>query len=291
MAKSDLAARLAVAVVGVPVIVTIVYVGGWLLGGVIAAVAAIAAHEFNAIAAATGGRPFNRLGVASAALMVLAATWGRTFEAFSAPALALVLLLTVVCISLAIWRRWPDGSPVSAVSATVAGVIYTGGTLAFLVLIRHLPTADGAVPTAVVGTALATLPMGATWIGDSCAYFAGRAWGRTKLIPQVSPGKTVVGGVAGLAGTVVAASLWVAVFVGPGTWPGLGLASAAVIGLFMGAAAQVGDLAASVLKREAGVKDSGRLLPGHGGAIDRFDALFFTVPLFYVLVRLVELLA
>jgi len=291
MAKSDLAARLAVAVVGIPLIVAIVYVGGWLLGVMIAAVAAIAAHEFNVMAAATGGRPFSRLGTASAALMVLAATWGRTLEAFALPALTLVLLLTLVCLSLAIWRRWPEGRPVSAVSATVTGVIYTGGTLAFLLLLRHLPTADGVAPVAAAGTALACLPLGATWIGDSCAYFAGRAWGRTKLIPHVSPGKTVVGGVAGLLGTVAAAAAWVAVFVGPDTWPGFGVVEAAGIGLLMGAAAQIGDLAASVLKREAGVKDSGRLLPGHGGAIDRFDALFFTIPLFYVLVRLVGLLA
>jgi len=291
MAKSDLAARLAVAVVGIPLMVAIIYTGGWILGAVIAAIAALAANEFNGMAGATGGRPFNRLGVTAAALLVLLATWGRTFEAFALPALAVVLLVTLVCFSLAVWRRWPDGHPASAVSATVTGMIYAGGTLAFLILLRYLPAADGVAPTAAAGTALATLPMGATWIGDSCAYFAGRAWGKRKLIPQVSPGKTVVGGIAGLVGTVVAASLWVAVFLGPDTVPGLGLLTAAVIGLPMGAAAQVGDLAASVLKREAGVKDSGRLLPGHGGAIDRFDALFFTIPLFYVLVRAVGLLA
>ena len=291
MAKSDLAARLAVAVVGIPLVVAIIYTGGWILGAVIAAIAALAANEFNGMAGATGGRPFNRLGVTAAALLVLLATWGRTLEAFALPALAVVLLVTLVCFSLAVWRRWPDGHPASAVSATVTGMIYAGGTLAFLILLRYLPAADGVAPTAAAGTALATLPMGATWIGDSCAYFAGRAWGKRKLIPQVSPGKTVVGGIAGLVGTVVAASLWVAVFLGPDTVPGLGLVTVAVIGLPMGAAAQVGDLAASVLKREAGVKDSGRLLPGHGGAIDRFDALFFTIPLFYVLVRAVGLLA
>jgi phosphatidate cytidylyltransferase len=110
--------------------------------------------------------------------------------------------------------------------------------------------------------------------------------GRIKLAPHASPGKTVEGGVAGLVGAVAAAGLlawW-----GPSGFEGAGLSvpMALAIGLVLGAGAQAGDLAESVLKREAGVKDSGSILPGHGGALDRLDALLFAFPLAWLLLHL-----
>jgi phosphatidate cytidylyltransferase len=112
----------------------------------------------------------------------------------------------------------------------------------------------------------------AIWIGDSAAYLGGRSFGRRKLAPALSPGKTVEGGIAGL----LAAMLMVAAafpLVGLGD-PWLGLATGAALGL----AGQVGDLAESFLKRQAGVKDTGDLIPGHGGVLDRIDALLFAFP-------------
>jgi phosphatidate cytidylyltransferase len=120
-------------------------------------------------------------------------------------------------------------------------------------------------------------------MGDSGAYFTGRRFGRRKLIPSVSPKKTVEGGLGGLAGAVGTAALLH--FLVLRTIPGLDLSFAWILltGFLLGISAQVGDLAESVLKREAGVKDSGSLLPGHGGILDRFDAILFNVPLCWFL--------
>jgi phosphatidate cytidylyltransferase len=113
------------------------------------------------------------------------------------------------------------------------------------------------------------------WVGDSAAYFGGRALGRHKLAPEISPNKTVEGSVAGLMGSVAAG-------IAMGTWLlGLSAAFMAGISLVAGIAGQIGDLAESALKRSAGVKDSSTLLPGHGGMLDRLDSLMFAAPVFY----------
>jgi phosphatidate cytidylyltransferase len=125
------------------------------------------------------------------------------------------------------------------------------------------------------------LPLAATWTGDSAAYFAGSAWGKRKLAPTISPNKSWVGFWAALFGAGAAAVAWLLV-AGP-KLPGLtlGPGAAAVVGVLLGLGAVVGDLAESLFKREAGVKDSGTFFPGHGGVLDRLDALFVTLPLAY----------
>jgi phosphatidate cytidylyltransferase len=291
MARSELAARVAVAVVGIPFALVVIYLGGWVLGVVLAVFAGIAAYEYQELSAATGGSPFSHLGVAASVLLVLAAAQTPSFQGLAVRGFALVLILTLAGLALSVWRRWPGGRPITAVSATVVAAIYTGGSLAFALLLRHLPPPSGGEPMPLAGAALLFFPILVTWVGDSAAYFAGRAWGKRKLIPQVSPGKTVVGGVAGLVGSVVIAALYAGLVLPAAPRPGLNPVTAALMGLALGAAAQVGDLAASVMKREAGVKDSGRLLPGHGGALDRFDALFLNIPLAYALIRVAEVLA
>lgn len=115
------------------------------------------------------------------------------------------------------------------------------------------------------------------WSADIGAYFAGRAFGRHKLCPAISPGKTIEGAVAGiLLGTIAAAAIWV-------RWSGLELLPAILIALALGITSVIGDLAESAIKRSVGVKDSGRMLPGHGGLLDRVDALLPAVTLAGVL--------
>jgi phosphatidate cytidylyltransferase len=170
----------------------------------------------------------------------------------------------------------------------VAGFVYGGGTLAFGLLLRSLPEGVGGGPLGLrwEGAFVVMFPLIVTWVGDSGAYFMGRRFGRRKLIPAVSPGKSVEGAWGGLAAAGVAAVLLHVLVLR--TIPGLGLSLpvTAAIGLLLGVAAQVGDLAESVLKREAGVKDSGALLPGHGGILDRFDAVLFNLPLCWLLFEL-----
>lgn len=133
------------------------------------------------------------------------------------------------------------------------------------------------------GLAWLLIAITATWLGDTTAYLVGRTWGRRPLSPRVSPKKTIEGAVGGLAGSAVAAGIGVAVF-------GLGVSVAlgAVVGLGLGIVGQLGDLAESYLKRQAGVKDSGALIPGHGGILDRIDALLFALMLGWMIVPLVD---
>lgn len=285
MAGGELTRRLLVAAVGIPLTVLVIWLGGWYLAAVMAVASGAACREYFDLASARGVRPVMGLGVPVAAGLPLLAAMRPTFGALAPWAFAVVLLLALTALVWVIWRRGAEGSPMASAGATVLAPLYTGGTLAFAVLLRHLPE-GGAFGPSFHGAVLVALPLTVTWFGDSCAYFAGKRWGRRKLSPAVSPGKTVEGGIAGLAGATFAGA--VVSWVGLDGVPGLavGPAGAAVVGALLGAGAQVGDLAESVLKREAGVKDSGSLLPGHGGALDRFDALFYTVPLSYVLVIL-----
>jgi phosphatidate cytidylyltransferase len=144
--------------------------------------------------------------------------------------------------------------------------IYVGGALAAVALVREFP------PTG----AWVLLTMVLAWGSDTAAYFVGRKLGKTKLAPRISPKKTIEGSVAGLAAAVVGAIV-MSFFL-----PELGVLDAVALGILGGASGQAGDLLVSVLKRSSGVKDSGGILPGHGGILDRVDALAFTAPATWV---------
>jgi len=140
--------------------------------------------------------------------------------------------------------------------------VYVGGTLAAVALVREFP------PTG----AWVLLTMVLAWGSDTSAYFVGRKFGKTKLAPRISPKKTLEGSAGGLTASVVGAVI-MSFFLA-----GLGVVDAVALGILAGAAGQAGDLLMSVLKRSSGVKDSGGILPGHGGILDRVDALAFTAP-------------
>lgn len=286
MGRSELAGRLPVVVLGIPLVLVMVYMGGWILGGLIAAMAVAGSREYYGLASQTGARPFTALGVVASGTLVLLATESPVFETFAVRGFVVLLTLALGCLILTVLRRWPGGAPISSAATTVAGATYVGAALAFAPLLRHVPGQDGTLPTAWTGTAFLIFPVAITWLGDSCAYFGGRAWGRRKLIPAVSPGKTVAGCVASVVGSIAGAVLYVALFLPERPDPARTLMLAGLMGLILSAAGQAGDLVVSVAKREAGVKDSGRLFPGHGGALDRLDALFFTIPLAYALLRM-----
>jgi phosphatidate cytidylyltransferase len=285
MAGSDLARRLGVAAVGVPVGIAITYFGTWPVASVVALLAGAGALELFHLAAARGWRPFTWLGVPAAALLVLAAAWGDGIEGWAVWGWGVILVLALSALGGAVFVRGSNGDPLLAVAITLFGAVYVGATLSFAVHLRNFPATGGGEP-GWEGALLLVFPFAVTWIGDTFAYLAGHRWGRRKLLPAVSPAKTVEGGIGGLIGAAAGAALFTWVFLLPYTGLGLSVPAAAIFGLLMGAVAQVADLAESVLKREAGVKDSGSLFPGHGGVLDRFDAIFFTLPLTYLLLPL-----
>jgi len=295
MAASELSRRVAVAVVGIPTVFVLLYVGSWILAMPAAVLAALGAGEVYNLAEAKGTRPLRWLGMAAAAGLVLGAAALPTFYELAPWALGGFCLLVAVALLLAMPMRGVDEHPLAAVSVTTFGVLYVGVPLAFLVLLHALPTQYGWVGSDAspwAGALVVILPLAATWVGDSAAYFLGTAFGRAKIAPSISPNKSWVGAASGLVGSALAAGVWLVV--ARTQLPDLPVGSvgvAAGLGAILGVAGQMGDFAESLLKREAGVKDSGSLFPGHGGVLDRMDALVFAFPIAFGLLVVLELFA
>ena len=278
---SETATRTAVAAVGIPIAVAAMYFGGWVLAALLALCAALAARELFQMARRKRALPLDSIGLAGVVgLVALAAV--DPARGVDTPLLTIALVLVVLAaLTASIWRRGVQGEPLLSVAVTIMGAVYPA-LLMFALFLRHLPL----VVSPLHGTAILLFPVVLTWLSDTFAYFAGRLWGKKKLIPKVSPGKTVAGSLGAVIGTPLAAVGYSILLQRFPTWQ-MGMVEALVFGVLVSVAAQVGDLAESLLKRDVGVKDSGRLLPGHGGALDRFDSLFFTLPLGYAFFVLV----
>ena len=288
MLKGELASRLIVAAVGIPMAVMIIYWGGWYLGGMMVVVSGISAAEYYSMAAAKGSKPIRWLGIPLAMALPAVATLYPTYAEFAQVAFALVLAGSLCAVALVLWIRWPEGHPLGAAASTVGGAIYTGGTLSFWVLLRALPEQSSTVATAFDGAVLLIFPIWVTWLGDSFAYGLGTRFGKAKLIAKVSPKKTILGSLGGLGGAIGVGALYGWLWLSEVPVFGLSVLTAAGVSALISPVGQVGDLAESVIKREAGVKDSSNLLPGHGGALDRLDALYFTVPFTYALLMIMQ---
>jgi phosphatidate cytidylyltransferase len=293
--SSELARRVIVGVIAAPIAVAIVLYGDAPLAALLAVVAALAAWELFRLARATGLTPFDDLGIVIAGLIPLLVhsrylgLYDPSGRLGPVSLTALCLLLLVV---LAIWRRGVGGKPLGAIACTAFGAAYTGGMLSYAYAIRYHEYAFAPAPVVLGGRTinvpsgglLLLLPLLITWASDIGAYAVGRTIGRHKLIPSVSPGKTVEGAVGGLIAGMLLAWLYAHSLLRPVTHLDFRIAPLGVLlfGALASIAAQVGDLAESLLKREAGVKDSSRLIPGHGGVLDRIDSLLFVLPISYV---------
>ncbi len=185
-----------------------------------------------------------------------------------------MLTFLLFAVFLAELRRGTGKEAAVNTGATLLGVFYIGWLGSHLVGLRELPPMLG--QSYAWGMSYALLPFFLAWTCDTAAYAVGRAFGRTRLAPAVSPKKSVEGAIGGFLATVAAgvtARWWFAPYL---TW-----FDAVAVGTLVGFFAQVGDLVESLLKRDAETKDSSDLIPGHGGALDRFDSLLFAAPLVY----------
>jgi phosphatidate cytidylyltransferase len=169
------------------------------------------------------------------------------------------------------------GRPLEAASLTLFGIAYTGAMLSFAYVLRYHPYAVGRI----AGFSVLALPLVLVWVSDTAAYAVGRAVGKRKLIPAVSPGKTVAGAVGALVICAVVSWALVRFVLVPGAQLALRPAQAALFGVAISVATQLGDLAESLIKRQAGVKDSSHIIPGHGGVLDRIDGMLFALPVAY----------
>lgn len=279
----NLAQRIAFAVVAIPLTVGLVWWGGWPLAGVLALLGALGAREVYGLARRQGIVPFDGFGLVAAAAIPLATYWAKGSEARWAEPVIFVAALWLLALLVAAMRwRGPEGRPLPAVSVTAFGALYAAALPSFLIAIRH--GANAGVKSWPLA-ALVLFPLVLTWICDTAAMAAGNAFGGPKLAPVLSPNKTWAGAIGGFVAAVLAA-----VLVGDWALPRVGLsldiAQLLVVGAAVGIVAQVGDVAESLFKREAQVKDSSSLIPGHGGVLDRLDSLYFVLPVSAGLFRL-----
>ncbi|HYU01502.1 MAG TPA: CDP-archaeol synthase [Gemmatimonadales bacterium] len=276
----NLLVRVAFAVPAIALAVAVLWLGGWALATALAVLGVLGTREIYDLARREGIEPLENLGLPAAAAVPLATFWVKGYADWE-PVLyvAALWLLALLVVAMA---RGPARRPLTAVAVTVFGILYASVLLAFTVAIRHGPHSD-AHPRGSV--ALVLLPLAVTWVCDTCAMAAGTLIGGPKLAPVLSPRKTWAGAVGGLVGGLVAALVY-----GPLVLDRVALrlsvVQLATAGVVVAVAAQVGDVAESLFKREAGVKDSSSLIPGHGGVLDRLDSLYFVLPATAGLLRL-----
>ena len=259
----NLAARIGTAVVVLPLLLTAFFVGpAWLGVAVIGAACLAALQEVFGLIRARGLTPLAPVGYLVLAL---------AFVEGARPDLAPPLLpaAVVVTLALALKRAFALETSVTAAALTFLGAAYLGalgGCMAGLVTLP--PVGQG--PWRVV------LLMAVVMTSDTAAFFSGKLWGRRKLAPLISPGKTIAGAIGAMVGAVPPALL-----VRKWGLPDVPVLDMVLLGVGVAALGMVGDLAESLLKRWAGVKDSGTLFPGHGGMLDRLDSLLFGAPVLY----------
>jgi len=250
--------RVATALAGAPLIAAAAWFGNPWYPLLIAMVALLGAYEFFRMARSRA-TPLAYWGIFATLLLVLSPLYPTGAQVVSPP-LVVMAALAVASMSWLVFRVRKEQA-IHDWAWTVAGVVYVGLLLSFLVALRGRENGLGWTFVAIF----------ATFAADTSAFFIGRAIGRRKLAPAISPGKTWEGLVAGLVGALIASLLLAKLFGLPIT-----AGQALAVGLLIGVAATLGDLTESLIKRNLGVKDSERWLPGHGGILDRFDSIIFS---------------
>jgi phosphatidate cytidylyltransferase len=263
--------RVLTAVVLIPLVLLLIFKGPfWLITPVVGAVAELALWEYLTLADATGAKtPRISAALAVAALFVF--TFLRP-EILGPLAGAIVLAMLIVCAFRSPLKRvLPDSA------YSVFGIFYIGLSLTTLPLLSQQEN----------GSSLLVFLLFVVWAGDTAALYIGRTWGRKKLAPAISPGKSWEGSAASMVGSLAVTGLliWLAnTLLAHGvallSYPGP-VFRWLVLAAILNVAAQIGDLVESALKRGAGMKDSGFLLPGHGGVLDRIDALLIAAPVLW----------
>ena len=278
----NLAQRIGFAAVAIPLALAVVWYGGWPLTALVAAVGVLGAREMFDLFRQGGGRAVAWLGLLGAAAVAPMAYLVLTRDTGWATSWAYIVALWLLAVmTTALATHGPGERPLEGVSVTLFGVCYAAALPAFLLDLRHTEHPE----RSWAGTWLVFFPLVVTWACDTAAMFAGRRFGGPKLAPVISPGKTRVGAVAGVLAALLVAvpfALWV--------FPAVGVAAPLgallIVAGALSVVGQAGDLVESLFKRQAGVKDSSHLIPGHGGVLDRFDSLYFVVPAAAALYRL-----
>lgn len=274
MADPKLPLRVLSAAVFLPILLFTAYRGGLWFAGLVTLQVALGTTEFYRMMMDRGLRPSGRLGTGMALVLCGLAYFGTASQT---NLLVTGGLLIIFCSEL---LRKDGERGIEPMAVTLFGILYVGWLSVHLILLRELPRTLGQDYAA--GASYVLLAFWLTWLCDTAAYTFGLWLGRRRLLPAVSPKKSVEGSIGGLVAALVGAHvarLWFAPYLTP--------FHATVLGLGVGVFAQVGDLAESLLKRVSGTKDTSGLIPGHGGVLDRFDSLYFSGPLIYYYLRMI----
>ncbi|MGB8707494.1 MAG: phosphatidate cytidylyltransferase [Dehalococcoidia bacterium] len=260
--------RILTAVVGLPLLIAIIWFGEPWFTLLIAVMAALSSWEFYRMAGGSKVQPITYFGIAWVLLLIASPHCPY-------PATLPFLITSAIIVSL-IWLlfRRPRDQAFTNWAWTMAGILYIGWMLSYWVDLRSLED----------GRELVFLAMFTTFASDTSAFFVGRAWGKHALAPSISSGKTWEGAVGGLLSSIVVALILGVIFKLPFSYWQI-----ALLGFIISIFAQLGDLAESLLKRNTGVKDTGKLIPGHGGILDRIDSLIFTGVILYYFLELTKL--
>ncbi len=265
--------RVLTALVFIPLFILLVLKGGsYPFFALITVAALLGLNEFYHLWGNKLAPPYKILGMVLGGLLCL------VFGLCSPLAVNSLLTLAILLVLLrSLWQQRSEQKPSSqlllSLGGTLVGLLYVVWLLGHLIWLRRLPQGREAV----------FLVFLITWSSDTAAYYVGSAIGRHRLAPKISPGKSVEGAAAGLIAGVLAS------YLAAGWFYPLPAYQALLLGVFLGVSIQLGDLCESLLKRAAQVKDSGGLVPGHGGMLDRLDGLLFSAPCLYYYLKLVSL--
>ena len=265
--------RLLTAAVLIPIVLAVLWAPALKLGfiAIVAVFAYAGGREYYLLAKAKNHNPEAGIGALACAALAASGWWHDLY---------VVLLVFFVFVMLVAWLHIVRGHPsMDDLAVTVFGLVYIGLIAAHFVLLHQIPE---------LGPGLVTMTLAAIALSDTGGYFAGKAFGRHKMAPRVSPGKTWEGSAGGfvLAGVGMVVIYCILQYTQTDSLPDWTWMRYVIVGLVLAAAGQVGDLVESMLKRDAGVKDSGALLPGHGGVLDRCDGFLFAAPVMYYLLNI-----
>lgn len=262
--------RVVTALVGALAAGYIINYGQWVYASTVAILALLAWREFCQMFSKKKIILWNGIGSLGILILLGCAWFGNSQE----------IIMLVFAMTLFILVRtvvFPNSFNIVNASVTLLGILYIGLSFSYLLLLRFTDASNvisSIFGNLTIGTAFLWVTFLGTWANDTFAFFVGSHFGRHKLCPQVSPGKTIEGAIGGVIGSILIVCI-------AGSFFNLSFLHSLIVGLFIGIVGPLGDLTESAIKRFTGVKDSGNLLPGHGGVLDRFDSIMFAVPTVY----------
>lgn len=280
--------RILVGLIGIPLMLAAVIAGEWFFNLVVIGITTFALWEFYHLCESKHAAANRSVGMVWSLVLqgaiAVAISRGQIWSlSWMLILTGIIILGTLITFAAELWRNLPNALLNTAM--TIIGILYVTVSLSALMLLRS-------IPETLLGNQANVLPQGATlvlvafggvWVCDSVAYFSGLAFGRHKLFPRVSPKKSWEGAVGGFVGSVAAVWALCAWLV-----PDFPLPHALGAGVLIGVVGPIGDLAESLLKRDAELKDSSQLIPGHGGFLDRFDSMMFVAPILLLYILLAQ---